>query len=113
MEVRNVGRVAVDQWLRMARAPFGAVADLLPSDSGQRDAVLRQSTAPTPLYAPRSVDSSMITRFCKRRAVGAPPPTSDSERSNFVDKPTRRTRRRRATRVGPRSQWSAARTGRI
>jgi hypothetical protein len=40
MEVRNVGRVAVDQWLRMARAPFGAVAHLLPSDSGQRDAAL-------------------------------------------------------------------------
>ena len=40
MEVRSVGRVAVDRWLRMARMPLGAFAHLLPSDNGQRDAAL-------------------------------------------------------------------------
>ena len=39
-EVRDIGRVAIDGLLRMARAPLGAAAQLLPEHRGQRDAAL-------------------------------------------------------------------------
>ena len=40
MEVRNVRRAAIDRWLQLARLPFDAVAHLLPSDHGSRNAAM-------------------------------------------------------------------------
>ena len=40
MEVRNVRRATIDRWLQLARLPFDAVAHLLPSDHGSRNAAM-------------------------------------------------------------------------
>ena len=38
MEVRNVGRTAIDRWLKVVRLPFDAAAHLLPRDGERRNA---------------------------------------------------------------------------
>lgn len=40
MEVRNVGRTAIDRWLKVARLPFDTAAHLLPNDRGPRKAAV-------------------------------------------------------------------------
>jgi hypothetical protein len=40
MEVRSLGRVAVDRWLRIARMPLDAATHLLPQDRGPRNVAM-------------------------------------------------------------------------
>ena len=40
MQVRTVGRVALDRWLRIVRLPFDLAAHMLPEDRGPRNAAM-------------------------------------------------------------------------